>query len=216
MALLEVGLTGGIASGKSTVDAILERLGAHIIDADLLVHDLLQPGMHEHERVVQRFGTGVVDRKGRVDRKALARIVFADDAARADLNAILHPAVRREETRIKDALASRGGGVVITDAALLVETGRHRDYQRLIVVACDPGLQLTRLLARDGGLSADEARSRLAAQAPLEAKVSQADYVIDTSGSMAETEARAHAVYQRLVEDLDRLRRGEELPDRDA
>ena len=212
--VLEVGLTGGIASGKSTVDGMLEMLGAHIIDADALAHDLLRPGRPERDRVVERFGPGVVGPDGAVDRKALGAIVFADAGARADLNAILHPAVRREEARLQESFRQAGGGIVITDAALLVETGRHVDYDRLVVVACDPSLQVARLLARDPGLHATHAERRLAAQAPVEEKLAAADYVIETSGSLNDTEAQAHRLYRHLVEDLEARRRGEPLPPR--
>ncbi len=212
--VLEVGLTGGIASGKSTVDGMLEMFGARIIDADDLVHQMLRPGRPEQEQVVARFGEGILDRAGAVNRKALAAIVFSDPAARADLNAILHPAVRREEERLKEEHRESGGGIVITDAALLVETGRYREYDRLVVVACDPSLQISRLLARDPDMTAAEARERLAAQGPLEDKVAVADYVIDTSGSFNDTEERAHEVYQLHIEDLEARRRGEPLPAR--
>jgi dephospho-CoA kinase len=212
--ILEVGLTGGIASGKSTVDGMLELLGAQIIDADALAHDLLRPGRPERDRVVERFGQRVLHQDGSVDRKSLGAIVFADSGARADLNAILHPAVRREEARLREAFRQAGGGIVITDAALLVETGRHVDYDRLVVVACDPSLQVARLLARDPDLHATQAERRLAAQAPVEEKLAAADYVIETSGSLSDTEEQAHGVYRHLVEDLELKRRGEPLPPR--
>jgi dephospho-CoA kinase len=212
--ILEVGLTGGIASGKSTVDGMLERLGARVIDADALAHDLLRPGCPERDKVVERFGPGVIGPGGGVDRKALGAIVFADARARADLNAILHPAVRREEARLRETYRQAGGGIVITDAALLVETGRHVEYDRLVVVACDASLQMARLLARDPGLHATEAERRLAAQAPLAEKMAAADYVIETSGSLSDTEEQVDAVYRHLVEDLEAKRRGEPLPAR--
>jgi dephospho-CoA kinase len=212
--VLDAGLTGGIASGKSTVDGMLEMLGAHIIDADALAHDLLHPGRPERDRVAERFGPGVVGPDGAVDRKALGAIVFADAGARADLNAILHPAVRREEARLRESFRQAGGGIVITDAALLVETGHHVDYDRLVVVACDPSLQVARLLARDPGLHATQAEARLAAQAPVEEKLAVADYVIETSGSLGDTKEQAHRVYRHLVEDLEARRHGEPLPSR--
>jgi len=212
--VLKVGLTGGIASGKSTVDGVLEMLGAHIIDADALAHDLLRPGRPERDRVAERFGPGILDGDGTVNRKALGAIVFADAGARADLNAILHPAVRREEARLRESFRQAGGGIVITDAALLVETGRHVDYDRLVVVACDPSLQVARLLARDPGLKATQAERRLAAQASVEEKLAVADYLIETSGSLGDTEEQAHRLYRHLVEDLQARRRGEPLSPR--
>jgi dephospho-CoA kinase len=200
--LLDVGLTGGIASGKSTVDRLLERRGARIIDADALVHALLGPGQPDARRVADRFGPGVLLPDGAIDRKALASIVFRDAEARADLNAILHPAVRREEDRLKDGMRRSGGGISITDAALLVETGTWARYDRLVVVACDPGLQLSRLLAREPTMDPHAAMARLQAQAPLAEKVRVADYVIDTSGSLGDTESRTRRVYVQLREDL--------------
>ena len=212
--LLDVGLTGGIASGKSTVDGMLEMFGAQVIDADHLVHELLQPGRDEHARVVERFGQGIVGGHGQIDRKALGAIVFADDAARADLNALLHPSVAREEASIKASIAARGGGVVVTDATLLVETERYREYDRLIVVACEPSLQLSRLLAREPDMHAREAQARLDSQVGLEDRLAVADYVIETSGSLADTETRTHEVLVALHEDLETKREGRPLPDR--
>ncbi|MFQ5671187.1 MAG: dephospho-CoA kinase [Acidobacteriota bacterium] len=212
--LLRVGLTGGIASGKSTVDRMLEELGAHIIDADALVHGLLQQETPERRRVVECFGKEILTAEGQVDRRALASMIFKDPGARAQLSAILHPGVRREESRLHQALRREGGGIAITDAALLVETGRHRAYHRLLVVACESSLQMTRLLARDPHLSRQEARARLAAQAPVEAKRAAADYIIETSGSLGETRRQVLALYAHLVEDLEVLRRGQPLPRR--
>ena len=212
--LLEAGLTGGIASGKSTVDTMLENLGAHIIDADSIVHELLAPGQPEHEQVVERFGRSILRGDNSIDRRALATIIFEDDSARAELTALIHPGVRREEARRRDALRATGAGIVITDAALLVETGSHADYDRLVVVACERSLQLARLLARHPGMHATEATARIEAQGPLEDKLAVADYVIDTSGSLARTEQRAHEIYVLLHEDLDAKRDGQTLPRR--
>lgn len=212
--LLDVGLTGGIASGKSTVTRILEACGARVFDADAVVHDLLGAGQPEARRVLERFGDAVRAADGGVDRAALGAIVFADAEARDDLNRLVHPAVRRELDKRKEAVRLAGGGVAVTDAALLVETGAFARYDRLVVVACDPGLQLARLLGRSPGMGVAEARSRIAAQAPVERKISVADYVVDTSGTLAETEQRARDVWEQLRADLDLRRRGEPLPDR--
>lgn len=212
--LLEVGLTGGIASGKSTVDRFLDLCGATIIDADTLVHDLLREGTGETARIARRFGAGVLSPDGSVNRKILAGIVFQDEEARQDLNAILHPAVRREEKKQKQEIRGKGGGIVVTDAALLVETGRYKDYDRLVVIFCDPSLQLARLLAREPGMTGEEARARISAQIEPQGRLALADYVIDTSGTMAETERRTHEVYVHLVEDLEFRHNGEALPAR--
>ncbi len=212
--LLEVGLTGGIASGKSKVDSILERCGAVIIDADALVHDLLRPGTPQTLQVAAEFGEEFLAADGAVDRRALGARIFPDDQARGRLNAILHPAVRCREEELKKALRHAGGGIVITDAALLVETGRYKTYDRLVVVACEPDLQLSRLLARDRDLTVAAAHRRLAAQAPLEDKIALADYIIETSGSLADTAVRARAVFTLLREDLECKRQGLPLPQR--
>ena len=209
---LDVGLTGGVASGKSTVDGMLADFGVHIIDADAIVHELLAPGRPEHDLVVERFGRSILRSNGSIDRQALAAIVFADDTARADLNAMIHPAVRREEAQRRDVLHRAGAGIVITDAALLVETGHHTHYDRLVLVACEPSLQLARLLARHPGMHTSEATTRIEAQAPLADKLAVADYLIDTSGSLARTEQCTHAIYVQLHDDLVAKRAGQALP----
>ena len=202
--ILSVGLTGGIACGRTTVCTILARLGACVIDMDHLAHVLVAPGGKAVSKVVEAFGDGVRDARGGVDRKALGKIVFHDPARRASLEAILHPMIRAESEKIIEQFArARGRGIAVTDAALLVETGAHRNYDRLVVVVCEPHLQLRRLMARDS-LPEQEASARIAAQAPLEEKVKLADHVIDTSGTLAETEARAHDVYALLIDELDR------------
>jgi dephospho-CoA kinase len=150
--------------------------------------------------------------EGAIDRRRLGTEIFADAGAREDLNAILHPAVRREEEKMK--AEQTHGGIVVTDAALLVETGRYRIYDRLVVVSCDPDLRLSRLLARDRDLTAAAAHRRIAAQAPVEEKIALADYIIDTSGSLADTERRTRALYTLLMEDLACKRQGTPLPAR--
>jgi dephospho-CoA kinase len=202
--ILRVGLTGGVASGKSTVAAMLSEHGAFVVDADRLVHELLAAGGPTHDRVVSRFGTGILDDTGQIDRTRLGSIVFADDEARRTLENILHPEVRAEAAR-RFAHASREWGcrVGVFDAALLVETGAYRDFHRLIVVRCSPETQIERLMERSG-MSRADAESRLATQAPLEAKLAVADYVIDTETSVPETRDQVTVTYQRLQEDFDR------------
>ena len=200
--VLAVGLTGGIACGRTTICSMLARLGACIVDMDLLAHRLVAPGGAAVQEVASVFGAGYLDDEGGIRRKSLGALVFHDAAARARLEKILHPLILREsEQIIHDFAASRGRGIAITDAALLVETGGYRRYDRLVVVACEPDLQLRRLMARDG-LSEQDARARISAQAPLDEKKALADYVLDTSGTLAETEARTHQVYAMLLEDL--------------
>jgi dephospho-CoA kinase len=202
--VLRVGLTGGIAAGKSTVAAELARLGACVVDADRVAREVTAPGGATHEAVVRRFGRSILAPDGCIDRAALGRAVFGDSAARADLERIVHPEVRAEaERRFRRAAREAGCRVAVLDAALLVETGAWRDLDRLIVVRCSRSEQRARLIARDG-LSATEAEARIDAQAPLERKLALADYVIDTSGSLAETRRQTAAVWQRLLEESRR------------
>ncbi len=203
--ILSAGMTGGIACGRTTVCGMLARLSAHVIDMDALAHELVAPGGAAAAKVLEAFGPGVRDAAGGVNRKALGARVFSDAAARARLEAILHPMIlERAEASIAEFARSAGRGVAITDAALLVETGGFRRYQRLVVVTCEPALQLQRLVQRDG-LSEPEARARIGAQAPFQQKIALADYHIDTSGTLAQTEQRAHEVWGMLLEDLESL-----------
>jgi len=211
--LLRVGLTGGSACGCTTVYGILARLGACIVDMDEVGHGLTGPGGAAVDQVAAAFGERFRDAGGGIDRRAMGDLVFSDRQARARLERILHPLIIAESERIvADFAAEHGRGIAISDAALLVETGGYRRYDRLVVVFCHPALQLRRLMARDA-LSEARARARIAAQAPLEEKRLLADYTIDTSGTLADTEARAHGVYALLLDDLDRL---PDLPDRRA
>jgi dephospho-CoA kinase len=203
--LLTVGLTGGIACGRSTLGRLFARLGACVVDMDHLAHALLAPGGAGVRPVADAFGPAVTGPAGGIDRAALGARVFADAAARARLEAILHPMILAESERlVKTFSETHPRGIAMVDAALLVETGGWRRYQRLVVVVCDPALQLQRLMARDS-LSESQARARIAAQAPLADKTKLADYVIDTSGTLAQSEARAHEVYALLREDLEML-----------
>ena len=197
--MLRTGLTGGLASGKSTVAAFFRELGAFHVDADRIVHELLAPGGAAETEVVARFGRGIVGAGGVIDRKALGTIVFADPRARAELNAIVHPKVRAEIAR---RLAAHASGpavapVAIVDAALLVESGIPLDLDALVVVACDEATQLARAVGR--GLTEEDARARIAAQAPIEAKIATADFVIDNDGSLDETRRRVGAVWEELL-----------------
>ena len=203
--ILSVGLTGGIACGRTTVCSILARLGALVIDMDELAHTLVAPGGAAVDPVASALGAQYRDERGGIRRKELGALVFHDAQARARLERILHPMIVAESEKIlAEFAAARGRGIAITDAALLVETGGYRRYHRLVVVACEPELQVRRLALRDG-LSEREARARIAAQAPLADKKLLADYVIDTSGTLAQTEARTHELYANLLEDLVRF-----------
>lgn len=198
--ILRVGLTGGIASGKSTVARHFGHLGALVLDADALAHDVLAPGRTAHTAVVERFGREVLGPDGRIDRGRLGQIVFSDAAGLAALNAIVHPEVRAELARRTEECRRTGRAwLVVYDAALLVETGEYRALDRLIVVRCARETQERRLAER--GLSPAAARARLAAQAPLEDKLDVADHVVDTEVPLEETLAETERVYERLRQD---------------
>jgi dephospho-CoA kinase len=198
--ILRVGLTGGIASGKSTVSRMLGALGAEIIDADAIAHQALEPGSPAHDRVVARFGRDVLDDHGRIDRKILGARVFADADARRALEAIVHPEVLRQASRRFDDAARSGRRIAVFDAALLVESGFHERLDRLIVVRCSAASQIARLLER--GLSEDEARARIAAQAPLERKLTHADVVIDTDGKLDDTRRQVESAWRDLIAEV--------------
>jgi dephospho-CoA kinase len=197
--MLRVGLTGGLASGKSTVAGFFRELGAFHVDADAIVHFLLQPSGRAFAPVVARFGRSIVDGTGAIDRKALAGIVFGDAAALEDLNGIVHPLVREEISRAVAVHAASGdpAPLALIDAALLVETGMHRDLDALILVACRPETQIARAVAR--GHSAEEAAARVAAQAPLDAKRAEADFVIDTDATLEQTQSQVRQVWDALI-----------------
>lgn len=194
--MIRAALTGGIATGKSSCLRAFAELGAQTIDADVLARAALAPGTPGLEAVARRFGPGVLRPDGTLDRAALARVVFADRAARADLEAIVHPEVYH---RINEWFADLPAGtrVAIADIPLLFETGHQHQFDCVIVCACDPAEQVRRIMTRDG-LPAPDARARLAAQWPIEDKVARADYVIRTDGAMGDTRARIEEVYRLL------------------
>jgi dephospho-CoA kinase len=191
-----VALTGGIATGKSYCLSRFAAMGVPVIDADGLAREAVAPGTAGLAAVAARFGHAVLARDGSLDRPALARIVFSNDAARADLEALLHPEVYR---RILDWFANQPPGTpfAVADIPLLFETGHEHDFDRVVVTWCDPSEQLRRLVERDG-LSPAAARARLDAQWPTEEKASRAHYVIRTDGSFADTDDQL----RRLVETL--------------
>ena len=203
--ILKVGLTGGIACGRSTIRGFLQRPGWLFLDADRIVHTLLARGGGAAGMVLDAFGPGVAEESGGVDRKALARIVFADREARRRLESIVHPLVYEVmDTDIEAFRTREGSGIVVVDAALMVETGSWRRYQRLVVAHCPVEVQLRRLMHRDG-LSPGDARARVAAQAPLRDKIALADYTVDTGGTLEETRRRALEVADRLEQDMESL-----------
>lgn len=193
-----IGLTGGIASGKSTIAARLAEHGAVVIDADVLSREAVELGTPGLAAIAERFGADVIGPDGALDRAALGSIVFADDQARADLNAIVHPEVkRRSQARIAEA-SSDPGAVVVYDVPLLVETGRADEFD-LVVVAAAPEGERARRLVDLRGLDRGEAERRIAAQATEEQRAAVADVVIDTSGSLEHTLSQVDAVWHRAA-----------------
>ena len=197
--MLRVGLTGGIAGGKSTVAARMRELGVEVLDADAMAHHLIEPGQPAYEDVVREFGKEILQPDGRVDRKKLGEIVFQDAAKRALLNSIIHPRLFevRERQLIELELAQPRGLAVI-EAALLVEAGYYKRLDRLVVCFCRPEQQLERLRAR--GLTEEQARQRIAAQMPIDEKLRYADDVVDCSGALEETQRQIDALVGRLRE----------------
>jgi dephospho-CoA kinase len=195
--VIRVGLTGGIACGKSYARARLEAAGFRTLDLDAVAHAVMAPGGAAHADVLAAFGARILGPSGVIDRRILGPLVFADPAARRRLDAIVHPRVRDEEARRMDAFAAAGAPCAVTDAALLVETGQHARFDRLVVVHCPPEEQVRRLQARDG-LDAAAARARIAAQMPIGEKRAFGHFQVDTSGSFDATDAALDAVAARL------------------
>ncbi|HEY3119320.1 MAG TPA: dephospho-CoA kinase [Vicinamibacteria bacterium] len=193
---LRVGLTGGIATGKSYALRRLAAAGFHTIDLDRIAHEVVRRGGPGYEAVIEAFGRRVLGAEGEIDRKALGAIVFADEAARERLNAIVHPLVREEEAR-RLLAAGTPALVSITDAALLVEAGVHLRFDRLVVSHCPPEQQLERLRRRDG-LDRAAAEARIAAQMPQEEKLRFAHYPLDTSGSFEDMDRAVDALADEL------------------
>jgi dephospho-CoA kinase len=195
--MLKLGLTGGIASGKSAVAALLRELGFLVLDADSTSHKLMDPGQSAHDEILQTFGADLADAFGRIDRGKLASIVFADPAKLAQLNAILHPRVEQIIFRQLDDWQKSGvRDAAFVEAALLVEAGMAARLDGLVVAWCEPEQQLERLRAR--GMTEIEARRRIAAQLPLEEKLKRATYTINCSGTFEETRAQVQALAANL------------------
>ncbi len=194
--MLLVGLTGGIGSGKSTVARLLEKRGAVVFDADLLAREAVEPGTPGHAAVIERFGADVLAPGGELDREALASIVFADPAARRDLEQIVHPEVRRLFAEGSEAYRDTDR-VVVFSAPLLVETGMHTAFEVLVVVSATVATQIERLM-RQRGMSEPSIRARIDAQAPLEDKAAAADFLVDNEGSLDELESQVEQLWNDL------------------
>ncbi len=198
--MLKVGLTGGICSGKSTVADMLEELGCRVLRLDPLAHELIAPGQPAYQEIVAAFGWEILASDGSIERQKLARVVFADGKQLDRLNAIVHPRVIAQvEAQLAELAAVMPTGIVIVEAALLIESGYYRQLDKLIVTWCTEEQQLARLMARTG-LSRAEVAMRLAAQLPAEEKRRYADYEIDCSGSLEHTHAQVEEVWARLQE----------------
>lgn len=195
--MLQVALTGGIATGKSYCLGRFAALGVPTIDADRLAREAVAPGSPGLAAVAQRFGAHIVREDDTLDRAALARIVFSDRTARADLEAIVHPDVYR---RIREWFAQlpHGTPVAMADIPLLFETGHEHDFDAVVVAACTPEEQLRRLVARDG-LSETDARARLEAQSPIDEKVRRAQFVIRTDIGFPQTDEEIERIYRKLA-----------------
>lgn len=193
-----VALTGGIATGKSHVRAQFEQLGVPTIDADVLARGAVAPGTAGFAAVVQRFGDDVLDARGALDRRKLAAIVFSDAAARRALEAIIHPEVRRLTDEWFAALDPSIHTFAIADIPLLYEVARDKDFDVVIVAACSPETQVTRVMERDH-VSEAEARQRLAAQLPIDEKLRRAHFVIRTEGAIEDTNRQVRRVFEELV-----------------
>jgi dephospho-CoA kinase len=198
---LLVGLTGGLATGKSTVSEILRGLGCVVLDADVLARDVVEPGQPALAAIAQEFGRDVLQSDGTLDRKRLGAIVFADPGRRKRLEAITHPAIRdRFQARLAELEAEGFEGIVVWDAPVMIETGGHKAMDRLVVVVADAATQRARARTRDGDPA--DAERKIANQMPLADKARLADHVIDNSGDRATTEARTREVHAALLADL--------------
>lgn len=195
--LLRVGLTGGLASGKSFVGECLVSLGCRLLKADDVGHRLLEPGGGAFESVVQRFGNEILAEDGKIARPKLASIVFGHAERLADLNAIIHPLVFKEEERFFGALAQEDADAIgVVEAAILIETGNYLSFDKVVVAWCRPEIQIARSMHR--GLSREETLARLASQMSLDEKLAYADYKVDTSGTKEETRQRVAELHEQL------------------
>jgi dephospho-CoA kinase len=196
--MILVGLTGGIGVGKSTVASMFAARGAAVVDADRISRRLQEPGESCYGAIVEAFGRDILDSTGRIDRRRLGEIVFADPARRATLEAIMHPAIWAACEAEISAAAAAGHAVCVVEAALILETGQRSRFQRIVVVTAPTHLQAERV-ARARGLTEAEARQRLAAQWANADKARQADYVIDNGGDLAVTNRQVETVYSALL-----------------
>jgi dephospho-CoA kinase len=198
--MLKVGLTGSIAVGKTFVCDVFRELGCHVLDADKTARDVVRKGTPGLEKIVSEFGEEILSADGELDRRKMASIVFADEKMRLLLNSVVHPLVFESQN---EWLAAREAedpdGIAIVDAALMIESGGFRRFDKLIVVWCEPDIQFERLIKRDG-LSEADARKRIASQMPQDEKKGYADLLIDTSGGFETTRVQCRQVHSKLLE----------------
>jgi len=201
--VLKVGLTGGMAAGKSVVGEMFAALGAHIIQADEISHQLMQPGQAVYQEVVRHFGAGILSPDGSVNRARLAELAFSSQSSRVqELNQIVHPAVVRRQEEWMEQIGQRDPhAIALVEAALILEAGSAKSFDRLVVVTCRPEQRIERWAQRlrvDQETACREVERRMAAQLPDEEKIKAADYVIDNSGSLDETSGQVQNIYAEL------------------
>jgi dephospho-CoA kinase len=196
----KIGLTGGIATGKSYVLSVLQELGCETADADAIAHRVMDPGEPAYQEIIDNFGREVTDADGRIDRAKLGAIVFGDEKRRAQLNAIVHPRVFQAQALWLVAVERRNpDAIAVIDAALMIETGSYRRFDRVVVVYCDPDLQVERLMARNN-FTSEQALARISTQMPSAEKLKYADYAIDTTNGFEDTRRQVEALYAKLRE----------------
>jgi dephospho-CoA kinase len=192
-----VGLTGGIASGKTTVSMMFSDLGIPVIDADDLAREVVEPGTPGLQAIVDEFGEDVLDEEGELDRKKVGELVFGDEEARKRLNAIMHPRIGEAGAKHIEVYSSHDAPYIIYEGALLVETGAYKAFAALVVVSADESVQRLRLIARDG-FTVSEANARIEAQLPLARKIAFADFVVTNNGNLEGTRAQVAEVHEKL------------------
>jgi dephospho-CoA kinase len=206
--ILRVGLTGGIASGKSTVARTLAALGAVTVDADAVVARLYRPGAAGHEALVRVYGRDILRPDGEVDREKVAAVAFVNDREAQKLNALIHPLVLEEMKRIMDAESARFPNrdrIFVVEATLLLESGGKQRYDKIIVVDADPRVQIERAVKR--GMDRADAERRQARQLSREKRLAMADYVLDNNGDPRTTEIETHRVYEKLWQDVEQKKK---------
>lgn len=210
--MLKVGLTGGIATGKSFVLSVLGELGCEVMDADQTAREVVEPGQPAFDEIVAHFGREIVGADSRLDRAKLGAIVFNDAAQRARLNSIVHPKVFEAQARRMAEVESRNPqAVVVIDAALMIETGSYRRFDKLVVVHCQPEIQLQRLMTRNN-LTQEEATARISSQMPSAEKLKFADFAINTSLGFEDTRRQIESLYEQLQLERGHSVRDSKLP----